>query len=251
MGLLTAQASGLIPPTTASGVSPWAFVVALAIAAGCVLGKKVIDIAIPTVGVGGAGDDSVKGQGGAVDDSVKSAAWDLIKKSIVVILIACSLGYIGYLKYQLYREGKKIELLVEEEMPENAKYKVEVKKNKVIIRDKSGKKVEIDKPRGKDLEAIIDEDGNIVYNKFNAWMPYFTAIPHFSVIATPKQIDPAISVQVVRSEAAKVGINVDVGLEHLGGSITRDILDNSNLGLFYGFDHDGKGVAGLKFGIYF
>lgn len=265
MVLLTLQTMGVAPTVGVSGVSPWVLVVALAIGAGLVLGKKVIDMTMPSIGVGGDISDSImaappargsNGMGGAIDDYLKPKvdfAVRYLKIIVAVVLIVGVVGYVGSLKWQLLKEKQKVSLLTEGKVPADVKSRVIVKKDKTLVYNDDGTVTEIKAPRGgKDFTVDVRKDGSVKRDKLNEWLPYFTAIPHISVLANTKgQIEPTLGIQVVRSEATALGVNVDIGANVLAASLTKDILDNSNVGLYYGVDKNGDTAYGFKFGIYF
>jgi hypothetical protein len=269
MTLLTLQTLGSAPAVNTTGVSPWVFCSVLGIGA-ALLGVKMVANLFPGQGISQpdvqvmptmvATDKTPDPMGGAVDDQKRNMR-DLFVPSIgmywfwlKMLVGALILGLIGFyimgLNQELKIERQKVGVLTSQEMPKGVQYRVTTSNGKVRIVDQKGNIKVVKQSRGRDTVVDIDEKGNVISKK-SEWMPYGVILPHAAIIATPKTISPGIGVQVLRSDALQAGVNIDMSLDSVGVSLTKDVLDNSMVGAFYGYDKTLNGTWGVKMGIYF
>lgn len=218
------------------------------------------DRVTPKNDITGPTDTRLAGMGGITSDVLKTPINALFNYGKVVVgiflLIAIVFGggsYIWRLNHKLTVAEQKLEL-TQVSMPDGVDIRASANRNNTTItyKDRQGRVKQLVVPHPKGSQPIVREvkDGEVKVNAIKELMPRVVVIPHFTAVVGP-EIDAGVGVTVLRSEPLGVNGNVDVMIKSIGVSLTKDILDNSQLGLFYGFDYQGKNRIGIKYGVNF
>lgn len=188
--------------------------------------------------------------GGSVDEftSLTTRGLTISLKTLVIVILALLVAVcIGI---QVYKQPKLLSG-AKDVVPIGDTHIIRATNKGFRITDRAGNVTEVKRVRGRDQIIEIDKSGHIKTDKVAGWFPFFTLIPHLDMLATAKTIEPAIGLQVIRSEEPGIGGNVVVGAKSVGISLTKDIFTNSMAGISYTWEYEGTGTPGVVFGLYF
>jgi len=169
----------------------------------------------------------------------------LKSKLIVVLLIIIVLLGLN-LTYKGCSSGKGTPMPT---LPENAISRVTVAKEGISIEEKKGTIHKIPLPKTDKVIVITDKDGSVSIEK-SSWMPELVCLPQMG-ISLSRTLEPQLGLQFLRSEPFGLGVSLGITPTILSLNLDKDVLSNSYIGLFVGYDKDLHNTIGFRFGLFF
>lgn len=157
---------------------------------------------------------------------------------LLAVIICVLLGVIGYQAMTLRQTREK--LYSAEELPQDVSVRVQEKGRQLVVRTQKDTKV-LTKPRMGEAKIDVKDDGTIVAS--NPWVSV-GAVPNIGVVYHG-ELEPSIGIQIVRQEDMGLGLGVDATPTMVGISLSKDVWDNSAVGIFYA-----KDSVGVKFSLF-
>jgi len=172
-----------------------------------------------------------------------------IGSALLIMILLVLIGSVGYLYYSKRVLQVKYGLISTD--IEKGATRVVRKGNKTTIYRQGKSPVVLNNSRGSEQTFEVMENGDLRLNKVLDLIPKIVFIPNLGVVATPKRVEPVVGAQIVRSEDLGLGVNAIAGLESMGASITKDILNNTMVGISYTVDSSMQPVIGVHLGVFF
>jgi hypothetical protein len=113
-------------------------------------------------------------------------------------------------------------------LPPRTQAIVQITKGKVIATDKKQTRI-VNIPKFGEIIVKVTDKGEVVLCS-TGWMPQLGIRPYLGMAYTGK-IEPLLGAQVVRIEPLQVGIGVDMTPSLIGVSLSRDLTQNSLVGI--------------------
>ncbi len=243
--LLSVQVMGVV-----KGIPSWIYCILLGICGSMIIGKQLLNMAMPSVAIGGGLEAATTGEamGGALEGN-KRNWFRSLKRLVTIAVIAVLLIVSSYFYYQT----KDLEIkygLITEELDEDIAVRIIEGKNKTTYLRAGERPVIIPKTRGRSRNIDVTKDGKVVYDKIGGLIPQSVMLPQLGAVMTSKGLSPTLGAQLLRSEDLALGLNAFLSIDKIGGSITKDVLDNSALGLSYSLDENANKSIGGHFIVY-
>ena len=152
-----------------------------------------------------------------------------MKYNIIVTGLAAVMAGIAMLSvYMMLNTGKPTATAVKR-LPKGTAATVTVNRSKVISQDSKNNIKVIPIPKFGELKFIVTDKGEVVL-KSTGWMPQLGTRPYLGIAYTGK-IEPLVGIQVMRLEPIGLGVSFDMTPSLIGISLSKDIFDNTLLGI--------------------